>query len=169
MLTLTEPFSTWRAPLPFITDQGTTKTHELTNHILHPSPAPWLRSEAVTGCACKGVAQVVLNRPCVTDGDKRKFPYIRGIINMKEIITILRIVVCFKCRDQRAVEGLRSSVCSLREMSARAACRKTHNSIIAEAESRSNTVTRAYQTVAGDTTNAPLSIPGGRIMTWSSR
>jgi hypothetical protein len=40
-------------------------------------------------------------------------------------------------------------------------------SVIAEAEKRSNT--RAYQTVSGDTTNAPLSMPGGRIMTGSMR
>ena len=38
-------------------------------------------------------------------------------------------------------------------------------SIIAEAENRSNT--RAYQTESGETKIAPLSIPGGLIMTRS--
>ena len=40
-------------------------------------------------------------------------------------------------------------------------------SVIAEAENRSKT--RAYQTDSGDTTNDPLSMPGGRIMTRSMR
>ena len=40
-------------------------------------------------------------------------------------------------------------------------------SVIAEAENRSNT--RAYQTESGETTKAPLSIPGGLIMTRSNR
>ena len=40
-------------------------------------------------------------------------------------------------------------------------------SVIAEAENRSNT--RAYQTDSGDTMKAPLSMPGGRMMTGSMR
>ncbi len=39
--------------------------------------------------------------------------------------------------------------------------------VIAEAENKSNTL--AYQTDSGDTTKAPLSMPGGRIMTGSIR
>ena len=44
---------------------------------------------------------------------------------------------------------------------------KYRGSIMAAAENRSKTL--AYQTVSGDTTNAPLSMPGGRIMTRSIR
>ena len=40
-------------------------------------------------------------------------------------------------------------------------------SVIAEAENRSNTL--AYQTEPGETTKAPLSIPGGLIITRSIR
>ena len=40
-------------------------------------------------------------------------------------------------------------------------------SVVTEAEKRSNTL--AYQTVLGFTMKAPLSIPGGRIMTRSGR
>ena len=40
-------------------------------------------------------------------------------------------------------------------------------SVIADAEN--NSKTRAYQTESGDTTKAPLSIPGSLIMTMSKR
>ena len=39
--------------------------HELTNHILHPSPAPGLRSP---GAPRKVLPHAVLNSPSVTDG-----------------------------------------------------------------------------------------------------
>ncbi len=40
-------------------------------------------------------------------------------------------------------------------------------SVIADAENRSKTL--AYQTVSGDTTKQPLSIPGGLIITMSKQ
>ncbi len=75
--------------------------------------------------------------------------HILHILHIIHIRTIFRIVVCFHCRQKFTVEGLDPV------------------SVLAEAENRSNT--QAYETVSGDTTNAPLSIPCGQIMTGSSR
>ena len=44
------------------------KAHELTNHILHPSPAPGRRSPGAPG----NVAQVVQDNAGDTDGNHRK-------------------------------------------------------------------------------------------------
>ena len=69
------------------------------------------------------------------------------IISIIDIITILRIVVCFQSSaHSKDLDPV---------------------SVIADAENSSKT--RAYQTVSGDTTKAPLSIPGGLIMTMSKR
>jgi hypothetical protein len=73
---------------------------------------------------------------------------ITDISDIIDIITIIRIVVCFQCRHECAFEGLGSSV---------------SRTVAADAENRSKTL--AYQRVSGDTTKAPLSTPGGLIMT----
>ena len=147
--------------------------HEVTNLILHPSPAP----ACVARCAWKQVAQVVRNRAGVPNWHKRKFSQdmlnrddiqygfsvvklvlnlgsyrlqpscqnkIMNIIYMMDITRLHIIHISRKCTVE--VLGPGPSVC------------------LAEAENRSNT--RAYQTVSGDTTKAPLC---GRIMTGSSR
>ena len=90
MLTLTEPYSMLRAPFSSITDHGTTP------RLVHgPHSASIARTRpAVTGCAWKGVAQVVWNRPCVTDGDNRKFP--KDIINGDDIKNGLSVIELVK-------------------------------------------------------------------------
>ncbi len=69
-------------------------------------------------------------------------------INIILIITIARIIVGFQGGDGSHSRDLEPVF------------------IIAQAENSSNT--RAYQTELGETTKAPLLIPGGRIMTRSS-
>ena len=66
------------------------------------------------------------------------------------IITIIRIIIGFQGWDEGTLEGLGSSVRHSRS-----------------GENRSNT--RAYQTESGETTKAPLSIPGGLIMMRSNQ
>ena len=68
-----EPFSTrLLAPQPLeihYMSQDHPKAHELTNHILHPSPEPIWRSPGAPEC----VAQVVRDGAGVTNGNHRKF------------------------------------------------------------------------------------------------
>jgi hypothetical protein len=71
-----------------------------------------------------------------------------GIIQITQIITIIRIIVCFQGCYEGTIEGLGSSVC--------------HGSI----RDRSKTI--AYQT-SDNTTNAPLLMPCCLIMTRSNQ
>ncbi len=51
------------------------KAHELTNHILHPSPAPGRRSQGAPGNVLRRwywIVQVVRDSAGVTDGNHRK-------------------------------------------------------------------------------------------------
>ena len=71
------------------------------------------------------------------------------IISMIHLITIFRIIVYIKA-DSRAQSKALDPL-----------------SVVAVAENKRNTQT--YQTVSGDTSNAPLSMPGGLIETRSIR
>ncbi len=70
MVLLAEPFPmpVLRAPVPFITDHGTSprldKPHLASIASIRPT---------VAGCALKDVAKVVQNCSCVTDWHNRKF------------------------------------------------------------------------------------------------
>jgi hypothetical protein len=78
--TLTEPFSMQRAPFSFITSSWDhSKTHDLTNHILHPSPAPDHRVRLSRRCAGGAVLFV---RHGHQRGPREIFPQIPRIFSM---------------------------------------------------------------------------------------
>ena len=151
MLILTEPLAMRRTPIPFITN------HALRPTSLRTTSCNGLRSPGAPGKALRRWCGVVPVTQCHRRGQQEVSP-IYSHWDIKQIITILRVVKCFQCRHTGAIEELRASVCCSRGR---------------EQEQYPRIVVAAYHTVDGDTTKAPWSIvesiPGGRIMTRSRR
>ncbi len=160
------------------------KAHELTNHILHPSPEPSRRSPGAPAKQLRRRCRMVLVSPKETTGS---FPKILSLGWRKELVS---------CSRARKGPGNWQIPASLKWID-KYTKNKCHNifnwynyhsqdhhmtyvssvdtsshsrdldpvSVIADANN--STKTWAYQTVSGDTTKLALSIPGGLIMTMS--